>query len=383
MAYSKELINEMLDRIIRKIDIGEEMFQAANTEYSDLGRWLDAQSEQYAVTIYPQGSFALGTVIKPISDKDDYDLDLVCEFEQQYGLTARQLKCDVVKPWLVNYRKLTGEIENKKRCWHVEYEELPSFHMDIVPAFKNHEGICITDHDEEKDEYAYIGSNPQGYAEWFFSRSEEQWKRLYEQYRKQNGIMHASADVEKLDRFKVKTTLQKAVQLLKRHRDIMFKDNSKQKPVSIIITTLAAQLFNGEDNVLDTVNHILANAEEYIKGNVVNGDYSIKNPSYPSENFADKWNEHPERAEVFFRWLHQAQADFSSERFIAMDRIGMGTAIKKMFGESIGKTIIAELAEADRSAIKAGTMKVATATGAISKKGTMAIPPNHHYHGEI
>lgn len=383
MAYSKESINEMLDRVIRKIDIGEEMFQAANKEYTDMGKWLDAQSEQYTVTIYPQGSFALGTVIKPISDKDDYDLDLVCEFEQQYGLTARQLKWDVVRPWLVNYRKLTGEIENKKRCWHVEYEELPSFHMDIIPAYKNYVGICITDHDEESDVYTYIGSNPQGYADWFFSRSEEQWRLLYEQYRKQNGIMQASADVEKLDRFKVKTTLQKAVQLLKRHRDVMFKNNPKQKPVSIIVTTLAAQLFNGEDNVLDTVNHILANAEEYIKGNKVNGDYLIKNPSYPTENFADKWNEHPERAEAFFRWLHQAQADFSSERFIAMDRIGMGTAIKQMFGESIGKTIIAEMAEADRSAIKAGTMKVATATGAITKKGTMAIPPNRHYHGEI
>ena len=41
---------------------------------------MDKETPDYKITIYAQGSFALGTVIKPITDTEDYDLDLVCEF---------------------------------------------------------------------------------------------------------------------------------------------------------------------------------------------------------------------------------------------------------------------------------------------------------------
>jgi hypothetical protein len=36
----------------------------------------------------------------------------------------------------------------------------------------------------------------------------------------------------------VKTPLQQAVQILKRHRDMMFADDPEHKPISVIITTL-------------------------------------------------------------------------------------------------------------------------------------------------
>ncbi|NLW78942.1 MAG: hypothetical protein GXY32_05980 [Ruminococcaceae bacterium] len=43
-----------------------------------------------------------------------------------------------------------------------------------------------------------------------------------------------------------------------------------------------------------------------------NGQYYIENPSYTgpeSKNFADKWNEHPERADAFFSWVEAVQKD--------------------------------------------------------------------------
>lgn len=63
-------------------------------------------------------------MVKPISNADDYDLDIVCQFEERYSLTAKQLKVDVVKPLLVGYKKTSRDIENKRRCWHVEYEDV-------------------------------------------------------------------------------------------------------------------------------------------------------------------------------------------------------------------------------------------------------------------
>ena len=132
--YSKNAINDLYRRIGLAIDISDEMFEKAVAEYEALGKWIDKETPQYKISIYPQGSFALGTVVRPINDSDDYDIDLVCEFEQSYALTAQELKLNTVKPLLLRYKRVDGEIEEKRRCWHVEYEDVPNFHMDIIPA---------------------------------------------------------------------------------------------------------------------------------------------------------------------------------------------------------------------------------------------------------
>ena len=161
--YTKDQLNDLYERIVKTIDISNEMFDTAEKEYKDLGDWIDNETPCYKIHIYSQGSFALGTVVKPIEDSENYDLDLVCEFAQQYGLSARTLKFEVVKPLLERYKKTKGEIENKRRCWHVEYADIPNFHMDIIPAINRGKYIDITNHDEESDIYDYIVSLPDGF----------------------------------------------------------------------------------------------------------------------------------------------------------------------------------------------------------------------------
>ena len=124
--YTKEAYNSLLKSTAQNIDISDEMFEAAEKTYKDLGKWIDQETPDYEISIYPQGSFALGTVVRPITNADDYDLDIVCQFKSQYGLTAKELKVDVVKPLLVRYKKTSREIEEKKRCWHVEYDDVPN-----------------------------------------------------------------------------------------------------------------------------------------------------------------------------------------------------------------------------------------------------------------
>lgn len=384
MAYTRQEINDLFSSILTDLDISADMFNKARAEYEALGAWIDKESDEYAVKIYPQGSFALGTVIKPISGKDDYDLDLVCELAEQYGLSARKLKKDVVRQWLVDYKRITGDIVEKRRCWHVEYEEVPNFHMDVIPSYDpNLPSIRITEHNEEQDTYRYVGSNPSGYTDWFYSRCQIRWDALFEQYSRDNNLRHDEAEVERLDRHKVKTPLQKAIQLLKRHRDIMFKDHPSDKPISIIITTLAARLYNNEDNIVDTLISFLNGAEQYINDQKVDGAYHIDNPSYPGENFADKWNKYPERAQVFFQWLRQAQADFNLSNLMQLDTIGMGRWVKHIFGNETGRRVFAGIGAATTAGVISGTTKVSAATGGLSKSGTISVQPNHHFHGEV
>ncbi len=380
--YNKEDINKLYRDIATSIDISDDMFSAAVDEYMSLGKWIDENTPKYRISIYPQGSFGLGTVVKPITDDDDYDLDLVCQFEEQYGLTAKQLKVDVIKPLLAGYKKTSRDMENKRRCWHVEYEDIPSFHMDVIPAYANAKlkRINITDHDEEHDIYAYIGSNPSGYIKWFFERCARQRDRLLKDYLKEHREIVFSADIEKIKRCKIKTPLQRVIQLLKRHRDIMFaEDSSGNKPISIIITTIAAKLYQEEDNIVDAMTNILLAAPDWINRNKKNNLYYIENPSYPGENFADKWNIHPERATAFFNWINQARVDLAGDNLYKMTLVEMGENVKRCFGDKTGKTVFSNAAEEHYARVKDGSLKVDPSSGNISCKGTIPIPTTRHY----
>lgn len=385
--YTKQQLNDLYERIARNIDINDELFDAAEKEYKDLGNWIDEKTPSYKIVIYSQGSFALGTVIKPINDSDDYDLDLVCEFAKQYGLFAKTLKRDVVKPLLEEYRKVKSEIEEKRRCWHVEYEDVPHFHMDIIPAVYRGTYIDITDHDEKIDLYDYIGSNPKAYTEWFNSRKAKRRQAIVERFCAEHKmVVTCQADVEKLKEYNFKTPLQKSIQLLKRHRDIMFEgDKEHRKPVSIIITTIAAQLYNNEDNIVDTLKTILENAKGYINEHMVNGVYHIDNPCYTGgevENFADKWQEHPERVQAFFAWLEKAKMDLINGKLYGLLRVQMAENIKNVLGTTTGLRVFNEMAKEEEKAITSQQTKVNVATGTISSSGTMPVPPNHN-HGEV
>lgn len=380
--YSKDDLNTIYQDIATNIDISDEMFDAAEKEYTEFGEWIDKETPDYRMSIYPQGSFGLGTVVKPISNEDDYDLDIVCQFEKDYGLTAGELKLEVVKPLLVRYKKSSKGIVNKRCCWHIEYDDIPQFHMDVIPAYlvssKNY--IYITNHDEEKDKYEYIGSNPSGYIKWFFDRCAKQHDRLYQTYVREHHLVVMEAEVEKVKRRKVKTPLQRAVQLLKRHRDIMFaNDDSGNKPVSIIITTMAAALYHDEDNIVDAMESILHAAPDWILDNMKNGEYYIDNPSYAGENFANKWNTHPERAATFFAWVKQATCDLSSDKLCSLNRIELGSHIKNVFGDKTGRDVFSKIAEMDHIEIISGTKKVDTLSGNLSKTGSVVVPTTHHY----
>lgn len=114
-----------------------------------------------------------------------------------------------------------------------------------------------------------------------------------------------NVEIDQVPLYQIKTPLQRTVQLLKRHRDVMYdklpqnrKDNA---PISIIITTLAALAYNNEANIFDALNNIVSKMENYIEKD--GETYKILNPVMSEENFADKWNTEPAKAQEFFCWF--------------------------------------------------------------------------------
>lgn len=332
-----------LTKVAEELDIPESRYLEAKKRYESVGEWLskdDSFLADYSPEIYPQGSFQLGTVVKPITNKDEYDIDLVCFLAdlEKDNTSQRELKSMVGKRLKENdiYRKLLDE--EGRRCWTLNYAD--EFHMDILPAIPDLEfqgrgglfqgAILITDKEKiDRGDMEWPRSNPKGYAKWFISRQEtvftDMKKRLAE-------VMKASVD--DVPDYKVRTPLQRAVQVLKRHRDIYFsKKESYYKPISIIITTLAARLYQGQENIFSAIYDILQGISE--DAVMHQGKYYIPNPVNPAENFADKWNEDQKLPVAFFDWIDNARNTFCKDILKKDVDMEIGDILKESLGMSI------------------------------------------------
>lgn len=91
MNEKEKQIDEILKYIVNEISITSSMQEKAISSYQAVGSWI-GNGINYDVRIMPQGSMNLGTTIKPITDKDDYDIDLVCLLENGTLLPAKDIK---------------------------------------------------------------------------------------------------------------------------------------------------------------------------------------------------------------------------------------------------------------------------------------------------
>ena len=322
-------LNTLFLRLAEELDISDTLFDKAEKSYEALGEYIGNHCD-YSTEIYTQGSFRLGTVVRPLSEEDEYDLDIVCEISDGQSLDARSIKT-LIGDILRASDRYSSMLEEKKRSWRIEYSDEAQFHMDITPAKPDTAkplSIQVTNKDE-KGIYSFDPSNPKGYEEWFVNR-----KRI-------NILEKAfaldSASIEPVKEHKTKMPLQRAIQVLKRHRDKMFEENSDNAPISIIITTLSAHAYNGETGVFDALKRILSTMPQFIYKN--GNEYKIPNPSNTEENFAEKWNEEPAKATAFFEWLAKVRRDIIETTPTITDDY---TYFEEVFGEgAVGRAVSA------------------------------------------
>jgi hypothetical protein len=327
----------LLQEMIEQLDLPKSIEEKVRQRYQSLGDWFNRkESKLKDVDIFVQGSFGQGTTIKPLQDGEDYDLDMSCKvnisgFKTKY--TQKELM-KMVKEELQLYRQKVGihdEIEEKRRCLRLNYKDEVSFHLDFVPSVpleeekaseytsnllgiyqKNEQfasdlaELAVNIPDKEKENYNIISdqwhiSNQQGYLLWFQSKLAPHKQAIFK------------SSIEPIPTYDKKTVLQRCIQLLKRHRDTVYADEEVKdsKPISIIITTLAARAYKGEQNIEKAIINILNEIPNYIYPTVPR----IPNPVKPEEDFTDRWDNpdftHLKLEENFYSWLTQAKSDFS------------------------------------------------------------------------
>jgi hypothetical protein len=371
-------LDELLDASISDFDIPAAVHERAVARYGHVGDWL---SEYWTGSagggdVYPQGSFRLGTVVQPIDPRDDYDIDLVCRRDISKGSTTQELlKTDVgnaLRSYVATGPDGKPQLREGKRCWALEYPAEP-FHMDVLPAVPDREaapnGILLTDRELRRWQH----SNPIDYASWFQTRMAREFRE------KRAAVAQArKMDVEDVPEWQVKTTLQRTVQALKRHRDSYFAENAEDRPASIIITTLAARAYTGSGSLHDVLVDVTATMPTLVERR--DGVWWVENPVQPEENFADRWRAHPGRDRLFFEWIARAHTDFAgfgSER--GVDRVL--TKIAGAFGERPAKSAGALFGSALADARDRGRLGMAGGTGLLSAAAVKPIP-RHTFHGD-
>jgi len=326
-----ELQESILKEAARKLDISPSDFKRAQDRFNAVRSWLENGSYNSGEEpdIYLQGSFRLGTVVRPYrGDKDgDFDIDQVCEIRKPISPNnPATLKNDIGDRLKENADYLRILDDEGKRCWTLKYASdgnRPGFHLDVLPALHSNldqqHQIDITD--KNSANYTWSKSNPRGYYYWFKSRnpisSEEQEVARANIYQENEDIYQHPDDVPKR---LVRSNLQRALQLMKRHRDVKFAMMDR-KPISIIITTIAAHVFERSDIVeilYDFTSYVLTRFEDFIRyGHLDNdgvlfhedGNWVIPNPTNAEENFAEKWNTDREFPMEFFSWVSQLHRD--------------------------------------------------------------------------
>lgn len=445
LTEQENLLDSIMQKIVEELDISPSKYQEAMERFNSLREHLengDYPATNMPPDIYIQGSFSLGTVIRPYKEGEDsdYDIDIVCRLGQEKEQTEpSELKNDVGNE-VKNYAKKNGmkEPKEKRRCWVLKYvldsNDL-GFHVDVLPCLSDlamaeyisrenphleqyaNTTIAITNRDDDMKppQYGWRSGNPKGYAKWFWDINrpgfvifeKEQKRFLYE-----NNMGIYSSD-EAVPNELVRTPLQRVIQILKRHRDIYFagKRWEKHKPISMIITTLAARLYEGKASQLRSihsaldyiVNQLILHAglieAQYLSEDIesmgliqrVGDDWYIPNPVNPhnpgdpeekGENFADRWGEDNHAgAKAFFQWLDSLKQDISKV-LVTEGLHNISDILIPRFGKRVTQNAFASLGTKYKNDRDDGILKMASTTGILGKSGDTPVR-KHTFYGSL
>ncbi len=103
----------ILESILNALELPEYAYEKAVERYEDIGKWFSRKESAVCNNsphISSQGSFRLGTAIRPINDGEKYDLDLSCKLAS--GITTQshtqQMLKTIIGAELEAYRKYRG-----------------------------------------------------------------------------------------------------------------------------------------------------------------------------------------------------------------------------------------------------------------------------------
>ena len=316
-------VNYFVNYLKRHVNLNDSRLNTLDSKVRIITDLLQSDLKNYRKHSQ-QGSYAHGTIIKPVRDNDEFDADILI-FLKDDNFDPENFSADYVTEIYdlfrenANYRAI---VRRKTRCVTIDYSG--DFHLDIVPCieYNGDNYIC-----NRKDEI-YELTDGDGYKNWF-------------------------ADV---NRIAGKNNLKKVTRLLKFLRD----HKSNFSIPSILLTTILGYEIYENDDVSDDFRDLPQSLKTL--SNRVNGFLQanpempiIKNPVLPEEDFNRNWDQNKYRN---FRAKFEIYNRKINEAFEEKDHNKSVKKWRELFGDKFGELISESVSTATKTTLGVGTAAI-------------------------
>lgn len=332
-------IDDLLARAAEKLQLNKARKEKIESSYAAIQNLLETDKEFFDkidFEIYPQGSVRIGTTVKPIKD-NEFDLDIVLHIKNsRYQDIDPMNVYNQLKRVLHSDDRYRDKVELKNRCIRIDYAG--DFHMDVLPGCQvenqNSDKIVIPDRELK----SWLTSNPKGYGKWFIAKSDSVRQTLLEKAFSMEDLPS--------DEYATKKPLQRAVQIIKRYRDLFFEKDTTYATPSIVLTTLAGQLYQNQDSIFETIDSIVSQLKNSTNSSR-NTRIKVVNPVNPEEDFTDKWEREPTYYTEFIKFVealyHNWQNLKKENGLIEEGNILKGIIGEKLYSDSVkDQTLLTE-----------------------------------------
>ncbi len=250
---------------------------------------------------YPQGSMRIDATISTRGTDEEYDLDYVAELDVHHEASPGDV-LDLVYLALVDY-PTSKPVERQTRCVTVFFAD--GMHVDVTPssllpyASERESHIFHANPDKPAHEERHVPMNAFGFGEWYNARTpiERRFadavnRRIYEAA----GIeIRADAQFDEVpDQVPliVKSVTTVALQLLKRHRNVIYAGYDGRIPPSVMLSCIAGHVASPGSTLSDMLIRLARAVARMIQAASARREkLSVVNPVYGRDCFTDRWPE--------------------------------------------------------------------------------------------
>lgn len=354
-------LNDLLSRIGAKLQLDKPRKERVDTSYNALCDWIKNDEGYFStfdnLDFYAQGSYRTLTTVKPLSE-EEFDLDFVLEINGDWKTESPLTLLNQLERRFKEHKLYKTLVEVKNRCIRINYAN--EFHIDILPGFpknnlKSDNKIKVPDRNDND----WTDSNPKDYSTWF----DDMCNKFQNVFMEKRAI----ASVEPLPDsppYEYVEPLRRSVQLMKRFRDVYYKDKDSSGVRSIVITTLAGTYYNGEDNEYIAISNILQCIQNEI--NKSNGKpLEILNPANTAEKLSEKWDSEPEAYKDFCNFIYDFKNKWSN--LMTLESLkSKAIVLQELFGETVSQEVLKEQASYINKCRSNNKLGVSTSTGILT-----------------
>ena len=346
-AQPLDPLGDPLDAILAEIAVNLQLppglHAKAVARYGAVCRHIDRPGSPLAGRVssfYPQGSMAIDATTSTRGTDDEYDLDAVAEIVG--GDEGPEALLDLLEDSLEGYP--VSRVERKTRCITLYYAD--GMHLDVTPARrlapKEKEGVIAHAKKGRPQEHRYVPMNAYGFCEWYKNRApvEERFalalnQRLYARH----GLIFDAAEVEEVPEQTpviIKSVTTVALQLIKRHRNILYADASGRMPPSVMLACHAGHAAMPGMGLANMVmRQARWTARAIAQAARENSLLDVANPEFHAERFTDRWPENQLQQQQYARELILLADGLQAARERGRELEDLQEWLREQFGQRV------------------------------------------------